>query len=88
MCTNTNPFLLDRWGAVQDHCLPGAWGLGQGFPSGEWSEGGEQSRQLVPVYCTQGLSAGVPLSLVPSQSREWAESLHQALTQDLPSETL
>lgn len=31
---------------------------------------------------------GVPLSLVPSQSTEWAESLHQALTQDLPSEAL
>ena len=26
--------------------------------------------------------------LVPSQSREWAESIDQALTQDLPSEVL
>ena len=60
MCTNTSPFPLDRWGAVQDHCLPGARSLGQGFPSGEWTEGGEQSGQLwlAPVYCTRGLSAG------------------------------
>ena len=28
MCANTNPFPLDRWGAVQDHYLPGALGSG------------------------------------------------------------
>lgn len=45
---------------IQDHCLPGAWGLGQGFPGWGRAEGEEQGTQLrlVPASLHIGTLGG------------------------------